>query len=385
MKILHVFTLLTTAQTFFDGQFKYISEKGNFELHLASDSQEDIKFTEKNGLTYHRIKLARKISPFADLKSIIQLYRLIRKEKFDGVIGHTPKGALIAMITSYLSGTKKRIYYRHGLIYTTSKGYKKWIFKLIERFTALLSTNIINVSSSLSTLAITEKLNSGKKQYLFGNGTCGGIDTKISFNPENINKNKLDQLRQQLNIKKNDFIIGFCGRICTDKGIKELIDGYYLFKQAHSDIHTKLLLVGEYDSRDILPNNYLVKIEVDLSIIKTGFIPKEEIPLYYSLMDIFVFPSYREGFGMSVLEAGAMCKPSLVSRSHGAIDSIAEQISGEYIEIDPESIAKGLENMLDPGKRSSMGLSARQYVCNKFDYSELWPVILKYYRLIFKN
>ncbi|MDE6423349.1 MAG: glycosyltransferase, partial [Muribaculaceae bacterium] len=108
-------------------------------------------------------------------------------------------------------------------------------------------------------------------------------------------------------------------------------------------------------------------------IIATGRIAKNMLPLYYQLMDVFVLPSYREGFGMSVLEASAMNKPVLVSRSHGCVDSIVEGETGLYIDISPEDIAAQIECV--KGSTNSYGVNGRKWVCENFDSESMWPKV----------
>lgn len=377
MKALHVFTIINTPKSFFDGQFRYLAEKGH-SIHVVSDSPEDLDFSRENDITYHQIPIARKISPFRDLSSIARLVALINKEKFDIVVGHTPKGAMVAMIAAKLAGVKSRIYYRHGLIYTTAIGAMRWLLKTVEQCTAALATNIINVSPSLSKLAVKDRLNSPEKQRVIGAGTCGGIDTENIFNPALINTAEKSALKSLLGIYEDDFIVGFCGRICKDKGIRELIDGFRLFKRHNAA--AKLLLVGAFDTRDILPTDYKKEILGADDVISTGRIVKSQLPLYYSLMDVFVFPSYREGFGMSVIEASAMMVPVLVSRSHGCIDSIREHHTGEYIDISAEGVCYGLMKMTNTDIRKSVGLEGRRFVVENFDFKVMWPAVARFYQ-----
>lgn len=384
MKILHVFTLNTTAESFFDGQFKILSEHGQ-EIHLVTDTEENKDFSHRNHTFYHRIPIVRAISPIADLTSIRLLIKLISRERFDAVVGHTPKGAMVAMIAAKFAGVKTRIYYRHGLVYTTATGLKRVIFKTVERFTALLATNIVNVSPSLSQLAVKDKLNPDSKQTVIGYGTCGGIDTIDTFNPDKVSEDTVSALRHTLGIPDGAFVVGFCGRLCHDKGIIELIDGFKLFKQAHPEIESRLLLVGPYDSRDILPQYIKDEIESNPSIIAPGAVSHHYLPNYYSLMDVFVFPSYREGFGMTVIEASAMRLPILVSRSHGCVDSIREDVTGQYIDLTPESIASSLTEMLSPELRQRLGNSGRDFVTANFERTAMWPKIIDYYKEILIN
>lgn len=382
MKVLHIFTIIGTSEAFFDGQFQYLSHNGH-EICVVSSSLPDVDFVERNLIDYVQIPIKRRVSPFADLKSISLLIKLIKSEHFDLVVGHTPKGAMVAMFASLLAGVKVRVYYRHGLIYTTAHGIRRFILKAVEQFTALCATHIVNVSPSLSKLAIKDKLNSDAKQSVIGMGTCGGIDTVDTFNPAKVSHNEVSALRHTLGIPDSAFVVGFCGRLCRDKGIIELIEGFKLFREAHPDIDARLLLVGPYDARDILPQNIKDEIKSNPLIISPGSVSHHYLPNYYSLMDVFVFPSYREGFGMTVIEASAMCLPILVSRSHGCVDSIHEDVTGRYIDLTPQSIASSLTEMLNPQLRQRLGEAGRNFVTKNFERTAMWPTILDFYKELF--
>jgi len=383
MKILHVFTLASTAQAFFDGQFRYLSENG-YNMTIVAATELSNEFCERNSVDFRKVDIARRVDILADLKSIRELTAYIKSCSFDAVVGHTPKGAMVAMVAAHLAGVKNRIYYRHGLIYTTATGIKRFILKSVERFTSLLATKIVNVSPSLSKLAVKDNLNSAEKQCVIGSGTCGGIDAVNTFNPDKVDSGIISVLRSGQKIRKDDYVVGFCGRLCKDKGIPELIEGFHLFRKNNPSQNTKLLLVGGYDGRDILPESIHQAIDSDDNIIYTGHILKD-IRNYYALMDVFVFPSYREGFGMCVIEASSMEVPILVSRSHGCVDSIKENVTGQFIDITPESIASGLSDMLDADFRHRLGKGGRQFVLNNFDHKVMWPLFKQFYDETFFN
>lgn len=380
-KVLHVFTIDSTPKAFFDGQFKYLSDSGH-DIWVVTSSDEPVDFVKANAVTYRQYDIRRRISPFADLRTIARLVAFIRRERFDAVVGHTPKGAMVAMMAAKLACVRARIYYRHGLIYTTAKGLKRFILKSVEQLTAACATTIVNVSPSLSKLALKDNLNSEAKQLVIGSGTCGGIDTIETFNPSNVSGNIVSVLRHTLGIPDNAFVVGFCGRLCRDKGIIELVEGFKLFQKAHPDHATRLLLVGSYDARDILPKYMKDEIESNPLIIAPGLVSHHYLPNYYSLMDVFAFPSYREGFGMTVLEASAMRLPILVSRSHGCVDTIRENITGQYIDITPQDIASSLTRMLNPQLRRRLGNAGREFVTTDFERTHMWPKILNFYKKI---
>lgn len=382
MKLLHIFTSFGTAESFFDGQFRFLSNHGYENIVISRNSNKTSDFCERNDTLFIPVYIPRSASPIAITKAIISICHIIHKEKPGAVFGHTPVGALCAMIAAVLCGVKKRIYYRHGLIYTTMSGLKRTIFKTEEKIVSALATEIINVSPSLSRLAVKDGLNRESKQHIIGRGTCGGIDAQKIFNPQHIDYKLQVKLREKLDIEKTSLVFGFCGRICNDKGIPELLDAFELFQEKHPETSPILLLIGGEDDRDGLNHSKRVQMGRNKDIKLTGFVTKDVIPNYYALIDVFIFPSHREGFGMSVLEASAMEKPILVSKSHGCIDSIVEHKTGEYIELSAEGIFRGMELMLNPLTRVRLGSNGRKMVLEWYDTSVIWRYVLDLYRKI---
>ena len=384
MKLIHVFSIFGTAESFFDGQFKYLTDQGYEIVVVSSDAPNTDAFCKRNGVRFVPLNIPRSVSPMAIVKAVKSICSLIRKEKADAVFGHTPVGALCAMIAARLCGVKNRVYYRHGLIYTTMKGLKHTIFKAEEKFVASLATSVINVSHSLSKLAVADGLNKSEKQYVIGHGTCGGIDAQNIFNPSLVDADKLLILKKKLGLNDADIVFGFCGRICNDKGIPELVDAFELFQKLHSNIKAKLLFIGRFDTRDGISEEKKQQIESNSEIVISGHIDKVEIPYYYSMLDVFVFPSHREGFGMCVVEASAMEKPILDSRAHGCVDAIVEHETGEYIDLSADGICKGMELMLDEELREKLGKSGRKRVLEWYDFQMMWPLVSDLYKKILR-
>lgn len=385
MKLIHVFSIFGTAESFFDGQFKYLTDQGYEIVVVSSDAPNTDAFCKRNGVRFVPLNIPRSVSPVAITKAVKSICSLIRKENADAVFGHTPVGALCAMIAARLCGVKNRVYYRHGLIYTTMQGLKHTIFKAEEKFVASLATSVINVSHSLSKLAVADGLNEAEKQYVIGHGTCGGIDAQNIFNPSLVDADKLLFIKKKLGLNDADIVFGFCGRICNDKGIPELVDAFELFQKLHSNIKAKLLFIGKFDTRDGISEEKKQQIESNSDIVISGHIDKVEIPYYYSMLDVFVFPSHREGFGMCVVEASAMEKPILDSRAHGCVDAIVEHETGEYIDLSAEGICKGMEQMLDADLRGKLGMNGRKRVLEWYDFKVMWPLVGDLYKKILRK
>lgn len=379
MKQLHVFSVFGTVRGFFDGQFEYLHNCG-YEIHVISSGDACVDdFCQRNHIQNASVDITRSISIKKDIKAICYVIRYVKKNNIEAVFGHTPKGALVAMTAAFLAGVKHRVYYRHGVVYTTASGLKKVVLKFEERFVSLLATDIVNVSHSLSRLAVRDHLNSDSKQYVIGHGTCGGIDAEALFNPMLIDKTKLSVLRGELGVENANIVFGFCGRICNDKGIPELVGAFELFERRHPELRSKMVLIGGMDSRDGISEIMRMRILQNKNIVITNHVDKLVIPYYYSLLDVFIFPSHREGFGMCVLEASAMEKPILVSHAHGCEDSIIENETGRYIPLTAVGICAGMEEMLDVQLRDRMGHAGREMVLQYYDYHIMWKEVQRLY------
>lgn len=121
MKQIHIFTVFTTPEAFFDGQFKYLADQGEEIILVSSFNKRAIAFAERNSIRFVPIEMPRAMAPGAIVKATRTIIQLIRQEKPDAIFGHTPVGALCAMIAAKWCSVKNRVYYRHGVIYTTMR------------------------------------------------------------------------------------------------------------------------------------------------------------------------------------------------------------------------------------------------------------------------
>ncbi|SDB82847.1 glycosyltransferase family 4 protein [Williamwhitmania taraxaci] len=377
--ILHVTNIYFTLPYFIGDQFIYFNNKGN-NLHvICSPSILLSDYADKMKFNYSEVNILRAIRPIKDLIAIFKICRYIKVSKIDIVVGHTPKGGLLAMLSAYLLRVPKRIYFRHGLVYETSTGFKRKLLVTLDRITAFCATDIVCVSPSVYKRSLVDKLNRADKQLILGKGTCTGIDIIKVFNPFQINLQKSQELRTKLELGKDSIVIGYCGRLVCDKGIVQLIQAFDLVKESNPGNDFRLLLVGMFEQRDSLPIDIVNQIQKDKDIIITGFI-NENIEYYYALMNVYVLPSFREGFPTSVLEASSMQIPILTTRVTGCIDSIIEDVTGIFVENSSISIANGIEYYLNhPSIANEHGRNGRDFVTKYFDQEIIWSEIEKLY------
>ncbi len=376
IKILHVVNIPFVIPYFFGEQIHFFNELG-FEVHIACTKNEKLyQYSYKYKFVALPLIISREILPLTDIVSIFKLYRYIKSNNIDTVVGHTPKGALIAMASSFLAGCSKRVYFCHGLMFETSIGIKRKLLMTIETVTSMLSTKVICVSESVLNKRIYYELSRSDKLIVVNRGSCNGINAMEEFNPSLISSNKLIDLREKYSIRSNDKVVGYIGRLANDKGINELIAAWKIVKK--NNLNCKLFLCGPIDDRDPLNSDSLNQIYSDNSITYVGEINKPS--LYYSLFDMFIFPSYREGLPTAILEASSMSVPVITSRSTGCINAIIENFTGIYCELDVIDISLKIEYYLKNNKIAKIhGKNGREFILKNFNQHKFWQELLNIY------
>lgn len=373
--ILHVVNIYFSIPNCIGGQLKYFGEKG-YKMHVVSSASPYLEgYAAEQGFDYREIPVLRAINPVQDIKSIWKICRYIKDRNIGIIVGHTPKGGLLSMIAGWIMHVPKRIYFRHGLVYETSSGLMRFILMNADRLTSLLSTQIVCVSPSVLAQSIHDHLAPAYKQLILHKGTCRGIDTEGIFNPTNLDHEKLDAMKELWGIKNDDWVIGYSGRLVKDKGIVELVKAFCKLKK--EDSRYKLLLVGMFEERDALPDEIQEEIKTTSQIIWTDF-QNSDIQYFYAMMNVYVFPSYREGFGHGSIEAQAMEIPVITTRATGCRDSIVEGETGVFVDHDAEELASTIRSVHD-GKIILSGSKAREWVKDNFENHIVWNEIEKLY------
>jgi glycosyltransferase involved in cell wall biosynthesis len=371
-KKLFIVSTISKTLNFFNGQVRFLNKEFDIELVASPDYILDF-VRDREGVKVHPIKMVREISIFKDLKSLFNLVSLFNREKPDAVHGNTPKGGLLSMTAAWFTRVPYRIYYVHGLRYEGDTGLKRNILMTLERVSCYFATHIIAVSfgikENLLLNGITKKI-----PIIIGNGSANGIDP-INFSKEGI-ENK--GLRKKHGILESDLLFGYLGRLVGDKGINELISVFVQLNKKHKNI--KLLLVGWYeDELDPLKEAVKNEIESNKNIIAVG--AQVDVRPFLSIMDIFVFPSYREGFGVSIMEAATMGVPVICSNISGCNEIIKDGYNGKLIT--PKATSE-LYNAMDlfitnPDVLHQMKAVTRDYILEKYSQKFVWQEALKTY------
>lgn len=372
MKKLIRITTVAGSLDFLKGQLKWLNKEYEV-IAVASGRKKLNQISEREGIRTEEVIMERHISLLQDMKSLMEMIRLFRKEKPFIVHSMTPKAGLISMVAAKLTRVPIRLHTFTGLIFPTSKGLKRNVLMCTDAITCWCATKVIPEGNGVKNDLINHKITK-KPLELIHNGNVSGIDLDF-FNPEKYNRTIL---RTKNGFSSQDFIFVFIGRIVTDKGVNELVTA---FSQLKCDT-ARLLLVGEYESDlDPLLPDTIREIEINPDIYKLGF--QEDIRLWLGISDVLILPSYREGFPNVVLEAGAMGLPSIVTDINGSNEIIIHDYNG--IIVPPKSIKDLKQAMIscinDVEKVNFLAHNARPYVTNKFRNEDVWRATLEMYKV----
>lgn len=386
IKILEIINRPSSAQNFIGEQFSFFCSHGGYEMHLICTPGDEIEaFAERNGVHYYPAQIERRPSPWRDLKALIKIFNYIRKNKIDVVISHQEKSRLLGTLSAWLLRVPVRIIYAHGVLLDTMRGAKRRFFLAEGKMVSRMAHKVVCVSPSVMSRRVEIGMDILQKQVLIGHGTCNGIDTIGKFNPNLITINEKAAIKNKLGLSDEDFVVGFCGRLVRDKGVTELAKAIEILAERHPAMSIKLLVIGAFENRDAVPQSTAYFLQNSPLVVYTGRVPYDEIQKYYTPMNVIVLPSYREGFPTVVLEAGAMVVPAVVSRSTGCIDSIVENETGLYADIEPNDIADKIERFFEREFTRKLGNQARKHVAECYEHKTVMQNTLEFINRLVKE
>lgn len=372
-KICFITTISSTISSFILEFAKFMYENGNYDITFICNWDEKFSEDLPKYIHYIPIKMKRGIS-ISGVSAMLKMRRIFKKEKFDLIQYSTPNAALYAALAGRLANVPVRLYCQWGLAYVGMTGIKRTVFKQIERLVCILSTWIEPDSNSNLKFAHAEKLYSKKKGSVIGSGSACGVKLeKFDIKLKNMYR---DAIRNKYVISNDAFVFGFVGRITRDKGINELLQATKIFFGKYKNVY--LINLGSEEGIETLePKNYQWSIE-NKNVIYTGNV--DNVEQYLAAMDCYILPSYREGFGMGIIEAEAMELPVIVTDIPGPIDAMRKDITGKVINIkDWKSLYNAMEEIyiMPECDRKKMGIEGRIFVEKNFEQKKLCHLMLQ--------
>jgi glycosyltransferase involved in cell wall biosynthesis len=243
-KLIRITTAPLSLKYLLFNQMRYMQENGFDVIMISSEGKEWPDLIKNEGCDHRIVHMTRKMTPFTDLKSLWQLYKLFRKEKPDIIHSHTPKAGLLTMLAAKMAGVKIRIHTIAGLRFMTATGMTRRILVSMEKLTGKAARYVWPNSHSLLNYIRQHKLINETKLEVIGHGSSNGVDLD-RFSVSALKAEKLIEIRQLLNYDEGCFYILNMGRIVKDKGIDEVLKSFVVVHAIDSKL--RLIVLGAFE------------------------------------------------------------------------------------------------------------------------------------------
>ncbi|GIW00311.1 glycosyltransferase family 4 protein [Roseiflexus sp.] len=375
VRVAHITTIDQSLRYLLLNQLRSIADAG-YQVTGISAPGPDVPAIEVRGIRHIAAPLTRRLTPFADLRALMRLYRIFRQEHFTIVHTHTPKPGLLGQLAARMAGVPVVVNTIHGFYFHEHMPPAQRRFYItMERIAARCSDLILSQSSEDLATALRLGICPPERIQLLGNG----IDIR-RFDRSRVDPAHLAHIRQSLRLLPDVPVIGFVGRLVAEKGVIELARAVQQV-QSHFGPVTLLIVGGvDRDKADALTPETIQAAAGAATCVFAGI--RQDMPEMYALMDIFALPSYREGFPRAPMEASAMGIPCVVTDVRGCREAVEHGRNGFLTPLrDVDALAHALVQLLqDESLRATMGDAGRRMALERFDEQQIFQRVIGAYR-----
>lgn len=369
MKFLMISSFLPSVLNFRGKLLEAIQQHG-FEIHIIAPDLEsfhaEVEKLKKLGYFVHSVAMQRAgTNPVSDLKTLFEIYKIIKKIQPDYVLSYTIKPVIYGTLAAYLAKVPNRFSLITGLGYafqnvnSTSKRSifqqtVHWLYKqALVRSTKVFFQNPDDLSLFNDLKLIVENI-----PAVIVNGSGVNItDFQVIDLPHDVHSK----------IKISFLLIA---RLLEDKGIREYIKAAMLIKKEYPMVEFNL--VGWIDENPTAIKQEELDEWIDQKVIKYWGKLSDVRPAIAD-SSIYVLPSYREGTPRTVLEAMSMGRAIITTDAPGCRETVIHGENGYLVEVKSvSSLETAMKNfIINPELIVSMGIRSREIALNKYDVNQV--------------
>ncbi len=372
--IAHVTTADSSLRYLLLNQLGALRTRG-YSITGVSAPGPDVPALEAEGIPHEAVPMTRRLTPLADLLSLVRLYRLMRRRRFTIVHTHNPKPGLLAQLAARLAGVPVVVNTVHGFYFHDgTPALRRRFYVALERLAARCSDLVLSQNQEDVATAIRERIVPHDRIRYLGNG----IDLR-RFDPARLAPEARRRTRASLHIPPDAPVVGFVGRLVAEKGVRDLFQAIRLLRTEFPGV--RLLVVGGADPEkaDRVGPETARELGVAEACVFAGV--RQDMPELYAAMDVFTLPSYREGFPRAPLEASAMKLSCVVTDVRGCRQAVADGRNGRLVPPgDVPALAAALATILaDPVLARRYGEEGRRRALQEFDERRVFEIVRSEY------
>ena len=374
LRVAHIAASDQTLSLLLLNQLQRLRDAG-FDVSGISATGPHVADLARANIEFFEIPMTRRFGPLADLRSLIALYLLLRRERFDIIHTHTPKGGLLGQYAALLARVPLRVHTIHGLYFPGfMRRDQRWLYVWLERITLAFSHYNFSQNPEDIPVAIEERISRPERLEQIGNGIA-----MARFDPARFSDAERRAIRAELGFTDDVLVVGMVGRLVAEKGYLEAFEAVKLVKARVPNARF-VFVGGVEDKADAIKPEILHELGIADVARFLGY--RGDVERVYAAMDVFMLPSHREGFPRAVMEASAMGRPCIVTDVRGCRQTVDHEVTGLIVPPrDPARLADALERLLrSPADRARMGRAARDKAVREFDETRIIDTIIGAYR-----
>lgn len=307
------------------------------------------------------VPMRRTISPWRNLLAGIQLYRILRRRRFDVVHTQTAIAGMIGRVAGSFARVPVIVYSAHAFPF--HEHLSRWLvtlYALLERFAARLCDVIVVDSGCVRQRGLKYKVAAPDRIRVIQMG----IDTE-RFDPAKYRAER-NSIRAEFGLRPDATVIGAVGRFVNDKGWDTFLHAVSVLTKRLPDVDVQCLLVGGGPLHKELQDLSRV-LNLNGRVVFAEY--QRDIPKVMAALDIYMLPTRREGFGVTFIEAMSMEVPVIASRIQPLDEIVMDGRTGVLANVgDPNAFAEAAGPMLaDPELRRRIGEAGRRHVIEQFE------------------
>ena len=375
MKLAHLATIDVGIKYLLLNQLQTIRAAGH-EVHAICRAGPLVPEIEAAGISVHTVAFERKIAPGTDMKALLQLYRVLRREQFELIHTHTPKASLLGQWAARMAGVPRRVHTIHGLYMphnATARQRRFWY--TIEKLTMQPAQLVLSQSREDVLLATQQGLCPADRLLFLGNG----IDIQ-RFDPTIVSEHDKQAIRDELNLAPDRYVVGMVGRLVAEKGFFELFEAARRVTQLIPNVSFVCIGPIEPDKSDGITQAQMQAAQQAADMRFLGM--RHDLPRLYASMNLLVHPSHREGFPRVPMEGAAMGLPLILTDIRGCREVVTHQQDGLLIPVrDPQALTQAIVEIFhDQAKAQRLGQAAYQRARREFDEQVVFQRVLAAYQ-----
>lgn len=210
-KVCFIASAPTGIVSFHKTNFERISEE--FDIYVIANFEDKSIFKDLCIVDAFSVNIARRPSILDNLRATREMYKIFKKQKFDCFVSMSSNASLLASIAGFGAKVPHRIRIFTGQLWANMRGVRRWFFKMIDKTTVLLNTELLVDGKPQRQFLIQNGIFKQGKATVLANGSICGVDVE-KFKPQNTIR---EQERSKIGVSGDKVVFSFMGRVNREK------------------------------------------------------------------------------------------------------------------------------------------------------------------------